>query len=426
MSSFSGARFTTDTDRRVKVYVDDVAVVASNAEIEYARPINLIGDRFTVAENVLDGVSVFDISLTYADKTIPYEGGVAQGSTPGFLDFNDAQFDVAPISGDKYVITSTGRVKVNAISTIRPLSVINDTGNQDAVTVTDNPSASDQIELKFKNNQVEVFQAGVQVGDQPRRLNFDSSFTTTAVGGASDWVTVSLADTGDDATYLPDPTSGQYGILRWGSDDAPSKEGIFSFAAINDVGDGTRDQGDDSDGIFVSWMTGGDDNDYIEMTTNADNITDFTTRRDYNPHLYGKVKITGSSFRMFIGFHNNEPLALDNNSPIGSNSGFGFSYSTDGVDSGNYQIRRNDGSGSEAKTSMGVAFSSGTLVSFHIWGNSSGWFWSINGGAASSAITTDVPAASTRMYVTARIEQIGDASGGETMKIYYIYYKADK
>lgn len=410
---FGHSPIESNRDRKVKVYLDNNSVSASTAQSEYARFLNFIGDRFTAVSNTVGGVKTYDIALKYADKIIPYEESVAKGSTPGYLNFEGDHFDVSSLASNMYTVTSTGWVKVNSF-TVKPLNIVNATNNE-AVTAAEGAST---IDLTFNNDEVAVYSNGTIVNAAPGALNFSTDFTATHDSG-NDRFNIALAG----ANYLPDPTAGQYGILRWGNDDAPSLEGIFAFGDVNDVGDGTRDQNDDADGLYVDWETGSDDNDYIEFTTNGANITGFTTRRDYNPHLYGKIKMVGTSFRMFIGFHNNDPLTLDSNTPIGSNSGFGFSYSTDVPDT-NYKIRRNDGSGSEVSTDTGVAFASGTAVTFHIWGNSSGWFWSINGGTASAAITTDVPAAATRMYITCRVEEIGGTE--QTMQVYYIYYKSDK
>ena len=423
---FGHSPIQSERDRRVKVYLDNSAVSASTAQSEYSRFPNFIGDRFTAVTNTVSGVKTYDIALKYADKIIPYEAGVAKGVTPGYLNFDGDHFDVSSLASQMYTVTSTGRtVPYEAGSAKGIPGFINFDGTHFDVSTI----ASNQYTVTLPNHasylldeKAKVYVNDVQVGSVAAHLNFSTEFTATYDAGT---LRHDIALAG--ASYLPDPTVGQFGILRWRSNDVPSKEGIFGEFAINENIAGTRDHGDDADGIYVLWQTGGtdDDNSYIEMTSVSADITPFVTRRDYNPHLYGKVKITGSSFRMFIGFHTNEPLTADNNSYLVNASGFGFSYSTDVPDT-NYQIRRNDGDGTEDKTSMGVAYSSGTLVTFHIWGNSSGWFWSINGGAASAAITTEVPAASTRMHITARLEQIGNGGTAQEMKIYYLYYKSDK
>jgi hypothetical protein len=418
---FGHSPIESDRDRRVKVLADNVAVSASTAQSEYARFLNFIGDRFTAVSNTVSGVKTYDIALKYADKIIPYEAGVAKGSTPGWLNFDGDHFDVSSLASSMYTVTSTGRVKVNAISTLRPLNVINTT-NHTAVTVADN-SGTDKIDMTFSNDDVIVLSNGTVVNTTPRRVNFSTDFTATDNSG-SDRVDIALAPTAPVSTGLPDPTTGQYGIYRWSDDDAAVLEGVFNSFTLNDVGEGTMDQGDDADGIYARWDTGNDNDDYMEMT--SVDRTGFFTRRDYNPHLYLKFKLIGSGGgRSFLGFHTNDPLSTNTDDYLNGASGFGLSFSANAsVDSGVWQIRRNDGSGSTAKTSTGVSFSSGTLVTAHLWGNSSGWFYSINGGAASSAITTDVPAAATRMHLTCRIEEL--AEGSQTLQLYYIYYKSDK
>ena len=106
---FGHSPIDSDKDRRVRVYADNTAVSASTAQAEYARYLNFIGDRFTAVTNTVSNVKTYDIALKYADKIIPYEGGTAKGSTPGYLNFDGDHFDVSSLATDKYTVTSTGR-----------------------------------------------------------------------------------------------------------------------------------------------------------------------------------------------------------------------------------------------------------------------------------------------------------------------------
>jgi hypothetical protein len=398
--------------------VDGVPVSASILQSIYSRFPNFL-NHFIVTSNTLPitGTKTYDISLKYPYKSIPKEGNVSQGIVPRVTDYNDTHFDVTEnVTNDTYEILDTawGKALVNAFTTPRKLEFV---GNAVASVVEN--AGLDKVTMTLTyidtNDQVAVFSSGTQVGAEPARINLGSTDFISSRDAANDWIDISLKN-----NYLPNPLFGQYGLYRFAGNEDGHKEGIFSGFDITDNGGGTTDLTDDADGVCATWETGGDDNDYIELSCSPD----FMTRRNYNPHLYGKIKIVGDSFRWFAGFHDNDPLAEDDNSPLNGSNGFGFSYTTDGPDGTTYQIRRNNAAATESKTNTALTFATGTLVSFHIWATSAGWFWSVNNGAASAAITAAVPAAATRLSFTARLEEIaGDA---QTVQIYYLYYVADK
>ncbi len=396
--------------------MDGVPVSASILQSIYSRFPNFL-NHFIVTQNTLPitNIKTYDISLKYPYKSIPKEGNVTQGTIPRDIDYNDTHFDVTEnVTNNTYEISDTawGKALVNALTTPRKLEFVG-TG----VTTAENiPLDKITVTITDLNDQVTVFLNSVQVGAEPARLNLSSDDFTASRNSvaANDWVDIALKG------FLPNPLNKQYGLYRFAGNNDGHMEGIFSGFNITDNGGGTVDLTDDVDGVCATWETGSDDNDYIELSCSPD----FMTRRDYNPHLYGKIKIMTNSFRFFAGFHDNDPLPNDDNSPLNTFNGFGFSYTTDGPDGSTYQIRRNNAAATETKTNTALTFGVGTLVSFHIWGNSSGWFWSVNNGAASAAITTAVPAAATRMSFTTRLEEIG--GNAQLAQIYYLYYVADR
>lgn len=412
---FGHSPIESDRDRRVKVYADNTAVSASTAQSEYARYLNFIGDRFTAVSNTVGGVKTYDIALKYADKIIPYEAGVAKGSTPGYLNFDGDHFDVSSLASSMYTVTSTGRVKVNDLATIRKLRVTNTTNNT-AVTVADD-SGNDEIDLTFNNDDVIVLSNGTVVNTTPRRVNFSTDFTATDNSG-SDRVDISLASN----QFLPNP----FGAFKWGlaygsqgSLTGSFGDGLFSTGYTQDQGDvsGTNDA---THGHARRYITSGADNDEIEV--NIPNLT----RLNFNPHLYLKMRIaTIDDTRFFLGFHTGN-IPSGDNEYLNDLSGFGISYQYDTAETEDtvLYINRNDGDAAENKVTTGQSLTNTTPFTIELVGDSanSRWGWNYNGGAFTyytQGTAGETPATGTDLSFTFRIEQIGSAPA--TIDFWYIY-----
>lgn len=393
------AFFTNDKDRKVKVFNNGVAVSSSNAQSEYARYLNF-KENFTITENTISGNKVYDIvGKGYA---IPQEGGVAQGSTNRPLNFNDAQFDIVETVGSpgSYDITSTGRVKVNAISTIRPLSVIN-SGTDDAVTVTDNPSSTDVIELKYKNDQAAVFSNGTQVGSRGRRLNFTGA-TITEDTTTNNYFTVALGRT------LPDGNNA--GSRKWGDISGGTFDGAGLFTGLKlyyDSGSSTA---------LATELTATD----IYSVFSSDNVdaelAGFSTfgkitRRDYNPYLKIKFKCNVDTEDLFIGLLDDTVrptnAAGGTTSPIQNKTGIVLGY--DDTDT-NYLIWWNNGAATAQTVDTGISRTdAGVVHTLEITLTNTGTP-TVNvklDGVQKVNNTTVVPAATTAMAVHASMESVG-------------------
>lgn len=410
-----------DKDRRTKIYLDNAAVSASTAQSEYSRFPNFIGDRFTAVTNTIGGVKTYDIALKYADKIIPYEGGVAKGSTPGYLNFDGKHFDVSSLASQMYTVTSTGRVKVNDLATIRKLRVTNTTNNT-AVTVADD-SGNDEIDLTFNNDDVIVLSNGTVVNTTPRRVNFSTDFTATDNSG-SDRVDVGLA-----GGFLPLPYNKKFGMVYGGQLDLNGSfgDGLFNLPYTATSGSTVSGNNDNTHGHARRYTIDGADNDTLEVAT------DFSlTQLSYNPHLYGKIALpTLDDCRFMIGFNSTDIPAGDN-VYLANQSGFliGFQYDTAETEDTQWQIIRNDGDASQDKVSTSINLSSTTPFTFELVGDTANnrWGWNVNGGSFTyytQGTAGETPATNTNLRFTFRIEQIGDSSV-IVNDIYYLYLVQDK
>jgi hypothetical protein len=419
---FGHSPIESDRDRRVKVLADNVAVSASTAQSEYARYLNFIGDRFTAVSNTVSGVKTYDIALKYADKIIPYEAGVAKGSTPGWLNFDGNHFDVSSLASDMYTVTSTGRVKVNAISTLRPLNVVNTT-NHTAVTVADN-SGTDKIDMTFSNDDVIVLSNGTVVNTTPRRVNFSTDFTATDNSG-SDRVDIALATT--TSNFLPNPLAGKKYGMMYGAQNTSSPSGIMAGDGLlnipyTTIGGGNAISGgfDPTHGVYRRFTLGSDDNDAFKVMSGVD-----ITNRSANPHLYGKMRFNVlEDHRFFCGFHTGTIPDNDDNF-LNNLVGFGIGEQSDfaGTPNTHFQILRNDGGATTDKVSTGIAISAGTIFSFELLANNStpNWQWNVNGGSFTS-YNTEVPTTQDLRF-TFQLEEIG--SDEAVMDLFYLYWTQD-
>lgn len=411
------AFFTNDKDRKVKVFNNGVAVSSSNAQSEYARYLNF-KENFTISTNTISGNKVYDIvGLGYA---IPHEGGVAQGSTNRPLNFNDSHFDITETTGSpgSYDISSTGRVKVNSISTIRPLNVVNTT-NHTAVTVADN-SGTDKIDLTFSNNDVDVLSEGTLVNTSPRRLNF-SGFTVTDNSG-SDRVDIT-------GNFLPNVFGKRFGMFYGAQADLSGSfgEGLWNSPYTN--GQGTvSGVNSDTHGHARRYKVGGSDDDLIECE-----IATPMTKLGYNPHIY--LKMSGATIqdsRFFFGWHDST-IPTGSNEYLTNKSGFALTYQFDTAETEDtaWQINRNDGTGTEQKVGLGVNLNSATPFTVELVGDSANnrWGWNLNGGTFTyytQGTSGNSPATATNLGFTFRIEQIGDGNDNTTIDFWYGYWLQDK
>jgi len=413
----SVAWFTDDTDRKVKVYVDDVAVISGNAESDYARPLNF-NDRFTVTANTLGSTKVFDVTLTYADKIIPYEAGVAKGSTPGWLNFDGNHFDVSSLASQMYTVTSTGWVKVNSL-TVKPLAISNAT-NHECVTVTENAG---DIGLVFRNDEVDVFQSGSLVTAQPRRLQFSTGFTLTD-DAANDRIDIALASTG---SFLPIPTSSKWGMMYGAQnlsdpDGFPAGDGLLNIPYVT-IGAGNAVTGgyDPTHGVYRRYTLGSDDNDAIKIMSGSD-----ITNRAANPHIYCKMRLNVyEDHRFFMGWHTGTIPDGDDNF-LDNLIGFGWGEQSDlaATEDTQWRIIRNDGDATADKANSGITIAASTVFTFELVADAanSRWGWNVNGGAF-TYYTTEIPTTQDLRF-TWQFEEIG--SEEPSIDIFYLYWTQDK
>jgi hypothetical protein len=414
---FGHSPIESNRDRKVKVYLDNNSVSASTAQSEYARFLNFIGDRFTAVSNTVSGVKTYDIALKYADKIIPYEEGVAKGSTPGYLNFEGDHFDVSSLASNMYTVTSTGWVKVNSF-TVKPLNIVNATNNE-AVTAAEGAST---IDLTFNNDETNIYSNGTLVGTAPRAPNFSTDFTLTD-DSANDRVNIALATTNQN--FIPTPNSKKWGSVQGGQIDLNGSfgDGLFNLPYTSTSGATVAGNNDNTHGHARRYTLDGADNDTLEVAT------DFNlTQLSYNPHIYGKMAMTTlDDSRFFLGF-NSTDVPTGSNTYLNNQSGFALTYQYDTAETEDttWIINRNDGDASEDKVSTGINLSSTTPFTFELVGDTanSRWGWNVNGGTF-TYYTTEIPTTNTNQRFTFRIEQIGDSSVIVT-DLYYLYLVQDK
>lgn len=415
---FGTSPFLSEKDRRVRVLADGTLVSASTAQSEYARALNFIGDRFTATSNTVGGVKTYDIALKYADKIIPYEAGVAKGTTPGWLNFDGNHFDVSSLASSMYTVTSTGWVKVNALA-VAPLNIVNATNNE-AVTAS---SGVNITNLTFNNDETDVYSNGTKITAAPRALNFDTNFTV-ADDTTNDRVNIGLG-----SGFLPDPLTGKKFGLMYGSQNTSSPDGVMAGQGLLNIpyteeGSGNTISGgfDATHGVFRRYTLGSDDNDAFKIMSGSD-----ITNRSANPHLYGKMRIqTLQDHRHFLGFHTG--TIPDNNDNFLDNlEGFAIGYQNDtagGSPNTAWQILRNDGDATTDKVTSGIAIAASTVFTFELKADNSvpNWQWNVNGGAF-TAYTTEVPTTSNLRF-TYQLEEIGGTEA--EIDIFYLYWIQDK
>lgn len=410
--------YNDSRDRKVKVYVNDVAVSASLAESEYSRFLNF-KENFSVTETVLgSNDKVYNVvGLGYA---IPQEGGVAQGTVNRPLNFNDNHFDIAETTGSpgSYDITSTGWAKVNSLA-VAPLNIANATNNE-AVTVA---SGSNITNLTFNNDEVAVYSNGTIVNAAPGALNFSTDFTATHDSG-NDRFNIGLG-----GGYLPYPlASKKYGMF-YGAQSQLSGSS-FGDGLWNSAYSGTNGS---ANGIINSthgagrrYVTGGADDDLIECQIDTP-----ITRLDFNPHIY--LKISGNTIddsRFFFGWHTGT-IPTGSNTYLNDKSGFALTYQYDTAETEDtaWQINRNDGDATENKVSLGVNLVDTSVFTVELVGDAANnrWGWNLNGGSFTyytQGTAGETPATGMDLGFTFRIEQIG--GGASTIDFYYGYWTQDK
>lgn len=408
-----------DKDRRVRVYADNTAVSASTAQSEYARYLNFIGDRFTAVTNTVGGVKTYDIALKYADKIIPYEAGVAKGSTPGYLNFDGDHFDVSSLASQMYTVTNPayGKVLITGTNTTpRKLNISNAT-NHEALTIAEDVP-NDEVDLVFRNDEVDVFLNGTLTSTKPRRINLSTAFTATD-DDTNDRIDIGLAS-GSSGGIIPSPS----GLVRGGIRDlnVPFGDGLFNMP--HDYTDGDVSGGNNNThGHYRRYSVNDSDNSLLGCTT------DFSmTQLAFNPHLYGKIAISSlDDSRFILGWASVEP-DTDDNVFLDNKSGFllGFQNDTAETEDTNVQIIRNDGDATEDKVSTGLAMNSTTPFTFELWGDSatSKWKWNVNGGSYTEYSTTggEVPTLNTNLNWNFRLETIGGDAGSLVIDVYYLYW----
>lgn len=400
-----------DKDRRVRVYNAGTPVVASNLQSVYAKYLNFIGNRFTTAANG----DKYDISLTYPDKVIPYEGGTAQGSVPGFLDFNDTHFDVSALTGDKYIITNPAYGKAfanNFTTTPRKLNFVGATVTEDV--------PNDEYDITVTDTKAAVFNNNTQVGTIGRRLNFLGTGHSIVEDTPNDQFDIDLA-------YLTPPYAKKWGTVQGGQVDfeIPFGDGLFNLKY--NYTDGNVSGGiSNTHGHFRRYELGGEDNNLIGLET------DFPmTQLAFNPHIYGKISMAVlDDSRFFLGW-NSEDILTGENTYLDDLSGYGLGYQYDTAETEDtvwYNIL-NDGDAAENKIATAINLSDTTPFTFELVGDNANnrWGFNINGGAftyRNKGTAEDTPDTNTNLRFTFRMEEIG--SDPMTLDVYYLYWTQDR
>jgi hypothetical protein len=251
-----------------------------------------------------------------------------------------------------------------------------------------------QIDTNFKIDNLSTACSGT---DKVSAITFNNS--------TGDWTVTCSADQtggGNGGSGIP------YNKL-WGSFVARSTTGALDGFLTGATLDGTETYTYDTTMASsvissASGTTAGNNAGLSQVATNTN-----VFRRDQNALLYAEWRMTEiTTNRIFIGFQSGTtPLPNANDDMLNAASGYGLCIqSTDTI----YQVCRNDGSGATVFASLGVTEDTNRHTVL-IKADSANNRWCISlDGAADTCHTTDIPAATTQLYVSVSGETT-DTSG---------------
>lgn len=138
------------------------------------------------------------------------------------------------------------------------------------------------------------------------------------------------------------------------------------------------------------------------------------TSRDNNPSIRCKWKLdsSASTLRLFIGWTASTSAVGNNDDQLNALSGFGVGKSTT---NGNYRILHNDSAGATISDDTGIAADTSTHT-IDLWGDGANnqFWWSLDGSGA-TAVTTDIPSATTGLSMQALVIT---TSGAKVLSVY--------
>jgi hypothetical protein len=196
----------------------------------------------------------------------------------------------------------------------------------------------------------------------------------------------------------------------------------FGFASGNITGVGTGSYTVGADGKLLNYLTGtvvGNQAGHrITGTTSGGAVT-----RTMKPRFKCRFRLnTTSTVRLYIGLHGRTAAFETGDAPLDTpvDAIFLCLRSTDT----NFQIARNDNSGSTVFTDTGVAKdTSAHTIEIRTTSAGTGFEWSLDGGAF-TAYTTDIPAANDDQYAVVEIET-ADSGVAKNFDVWYWFIESN-
>ena len=203
------------------------------------------------------------------------------------------------------------------------------------------------------------------------------------------------------------------------SDDA---NGGFGGLVADITSDGTQTFGDDVDGVRWSSPTGnGVGNDAGVQSTNANMF-----HMEWNPNMIVRAQqLATTGQRMFVGFTSQSTLP-NTNTPCASASCAGFVIDSDDT---SWSIVTNAGDATETRTTCSSGCAEDTAVhTFQIRADATNSrFCFVFDAEAEQCVSSDVPAATTDLFLDVEVENaVGGGGSSTTIEIYSIYVESDK
>ncbi len=203
------------------------------------------------------------------------------------------------------------------------------------------------------------------------------------------------------------------------SDDA---NGGFGGLLADITSDGIQAFGDDADGARWSSPTGnGAGNDAGVQSANANMF-----RMEWNTNMIVRAQqLSTTGQRMFVGF-TFQPTLPNTNTPCASASCAGFVIDSDDT---SWSIVTNSGDATETRTACTSGCAEDTAVhTFQIRADAANSrFCFIFDAEAEQCVSSDVPAATTDLFLDIEVENaVGGAGSSTSIEIYSIYVESDK
>jgi len=227
-----------------------------------------------------------------------------------------------------------------------------------------------------------------------------------------------------DSTSVPKPTHSNpkkfgYFFPSSASDDA---NGGFGGLIADITSDGGQTFGDDADGVRWSTQTTiGVGNEGGIQSTNSNMF-----HLEWNPNMIVRAQqLSTTGQRMFVGF-TSQPTLPNSNTPCASASCAGFVIDSDDTA---WSIVTNSGDATETRTACSSGCAEDTGVhTFQIRADAvNNRFCFTFDAQAEQCVSSDVPAATTDLFLDTEIENaVGGAGSQVTVEIYSIYVESDK